>query len=436
MTPKSPNAAAPSRRTLLKTAAATTATLAAASQFVVPQGVRAAGSEVVKFGLIGCGGRGTGAAKNTLKADSNVQLVAMADMYDSQINQSLNLLQKNREIAAQVKVAPNMCFTGFDAYQKVIDASDVVLLTTTPHFRPMHLKAAIEAGKHVFAEKPVAVDAPGIRSVLETAKKAKEKNLSLLVGFCYRYEFSKRETVKRIHDGAIGDVQVIHCNYITGDPGRYHVMKEGPETMEYQMKNWYYFTWLSGDHIVEQHCHNHDKAAWVLKGEYPVSAYGLGGRQSRTDPKLGNIFDHHTVVYDYKSGARVISMCRQFTAPGIVTDVSDHVFGTKGKAELQTHTIAAAGAKPWVFEDPNSDMYDQEHIEFYQAIRAGTPLNNGVEGARSSLMSIMGRMATYTGRRITWDMAMNSKEDLSPPKYDWGPLKYAPVAVPGVTKFV
>ena len=399
-------------------------------------GLFAGQNSALKVGLIGCGGRGTGAAKNTLKADSNVQLVAMADMYDSQIKQSLNILSRNKEVGAQVKVTPEMCFTGFDAYKKVIDASDVVLLTTTPHFRPMHLKAAVEAGKHVFAEKPVAVDAPGIRSVLETAQKAKEKNLSLLVGFCYRWEFAKRETVKRIHDGAIGDVQVIHCNYITGDPGRYHQMKQRPETMEYQMKNWYYFTWLSGDHIVEQHCHNHDKAAWVLKGEYPVSAYGLGGRQSRTDPRLGNIFDHHTVVYDYKSGVRVISMCRQFTAPRIVTDVSDHIFGTKGKAELQTHTIAAAGKEPWAFEDPNSDMYDQEHIEFYQGIRGGNPINNGIEGAHSSLMSIMGRMATYTGSKITWDMAMNSKEDLSPPSYEWGPLKYAPVAVPGVTKFI
>jgi len=271
--------------------------------------------------------------------------------------------------------------------------------------------------------------------VLETAKKAKEKNLSLLVGFCYRYEFAKRETIKRIHDGEIGDVTMIHCNYLTGDPGRYHAMKEPPETMEYQMRNWYYFTWLSGDHIVEQHCHNHDKAAWVLRGEYPVSAYGLGGRQSRTDPRLGNIFDHHTVVYEYKTGTRVISMCRQFTAAGLVNDVSDHVVGTKGIAELMKHTITRDG-RIWEFEGPNSDMYDQEHVEFYQALRAGTPINNGVEGAHSTLMSLMGRMATYTGQKITWKMAMESKEDLSPPKYDWGPLKYAPVAVPGVTKFV
>jgi predicted dehydrogenase len=424
MTPESTT----SRRDFLTTSAVAGGLAFAPSLF-------AGENSTLKVGLVGCGGRGTGAAKNTLKADSNVELVAMGDMYDSQIKNSLNLLQKNKEIAARVKVKPDMCFTGFDAYRKVIDASDVVLLTTTPHFRPMHLKAAVEAGKHVFAEKPLAVDAPGVRSVLESAKKAKDKSLSLLVGFCYRWEFAKRETVKRIHDGAIGDVTAIHCNYITGDPGRYHQMKELPETMEYQMKNWYYFTWLSGDHIVEQHCHNHDKAAWVLKGEYPVSAYGLGGRQTRTDPRLGNIFDHHTVVYEYKNGVRVYSLCRQFNAPGVINDVSDHVFGTRGSAELMKHLIHSGG-KSWEYEDPNSDMYDQEHVEFYQGIRGGNPVNNGIEGAHSTLMSIMGRMATYTGIKVTWDMAMKSKEDLSPPKYDWGPLKYAPVAVPGVTKFI
>jgi myo-inositol 2-dehydrogenase/D-chiro-inositol 1-dehydrogenase len=411
------------------------ATSALAGGLALAPSLFAGQNSALKVGLVGCGGRGTGAAKNTLLADSNVKLVAIADIYEDQIKRSLNQLQRNKEIAAQVDVKPEMCFTGFDAYKNVIDASDVVLLTTTPHFRPMHLKAAIDAGKHVFAEKPIAVDAPGVRSVIETAKKAKEKNLSLLVGFCYRWEFAKRETVKSIHNGAIGDVTAIHCNYITGDPGRYHAMKEPPETMEYQMKNWYYFTWTSGDHIVEQHCHNHDKAAWVLKGEYPASAYGLGGRQSRTDPKLGNIFDHHTVVYEYKSGARVVSMCRQFTAPGLFNEVSDHIVGTKGSAELMKHTITSNG-KVWEFDGQNSDMYDQEHIEFYQGIRGGNPINNGIEGAHSTLMSIMGRMATYTGQKISWKMAMESKEDLSPPKYEWGPLKYAPVAVPGKTKFV
>ena len=391
-------------------------------------------NNALKIGLIGCGGRGTGAALNALKADSNVTLVAMGDMYDDRLKTSLSQLQKSKEVADKVKVTPATSFTGFDAYQHVIAASDVVLLTTPPHFRPMHLKAAVEAGKHIFAEKPLAVDAPGVRSVIESAKKAKEKNLSLLVGYCYRWDFAKREVVKRIHDGQIGDVSAIHCNYLTNE--LWHRPIDKPfDTMEYQLKNWYYFTWLSGDHIVEQHCHNHDKAAWVLRGEYPVSCYGMGGRQKRTDPKWGNIFDHHTVVYEYKSGPRVVSMCRQMSGPGLYNEVSDHVFGSKGKADLMKHLVTIGG-KTWEYDGPNSDMYDQEHIEFYAGLRAGEPVNNGIEGAHSTLMSIMGRMATYTGQKITWQMAMDSKEDLSPPKYDWGPLKYAPAAVPGVTKFI
>ena len=394
----------------------------------------AAQNTALRIGLIGCGGRGTAAAKNALKADSNVKLVAMGDVFEDQLKSSLGQLQRNKEIASKIDVKPDMCFTGFDAYKKVIDASDVVLLTTPPHFRPMQLKAAVEAGKHVFAEKPLAVDAPGVRSVIETVAKAKEKKLGLLVGYCYRWDFAKRETVKRIHDGAIGDVSMIHVNYLTGELWDRSI-KKPYDTMEYQMRMWYYYTWLSGDHIVEQHCHNHDKAAWVLKGEYPISAYGAGGRQKRTDPKFGNIFDHHTVVYDYKSGAKVISMCRQMSGPGIYNEVTDHVYGSKGRAELMKHVIVNGG-KTWEFDGPGSDMYDQEPIEFFAGLRAGEPINNGEEGAKSTMMSIMGRMATYTGLKVTWDMAMKSKEDLSPPSYDWGPLKYAPPAVPGVTKFV
>lgn len=418
------------RRTFL-----TTSALAGSALTLGSSGLFAGENNALKIGLIGCGGRGTGAAKNALKADSNVKLVAMADLFEDQVKSSLAQLQRNKEIAAKVDVKPEMCFTGFDAYKKVIEASDVVLLTTTPHFRPMHLKAAVEAGKHVFAEKPLAVDGPGVRSVIETIKKAKDKKLSLLVGYCYRWDFAKRETIKRIHDGAIGDPTVLHVNYVTGE--LWHRPTTKPyDSMEYQMRNWMYYTWLSGDHIVEQHCHNHDKAAWVLKGEYPVAAYGLGGRQKRTDPKWGNIFDHHSVVYEYKSGVKVFSFCRQMSGvTKLFNDVSDHVVGTKGSAQLMAHTITANG-KTWGYDGPESDMYDQEHIEFYQALRSGNPINNGLEGAHSTLMSIMGRMATYTGMKITWDMAMNSKEDLTPPTYDMNAtVKAAPVAIPGITKF-
>lgn len=411
-------------------------TLAGASLALNSGGLFAGASDTIKVGLVGCGGRGTGAAKNALSADPNVKLVAMADAFEDNIKSSLNQLSKNETVAKKLDVKPEMMFTGFDAYKKVIEASDVVLLTTPPHFRPMQLRAAIEAGKHVFAEKPLAVDAPGIRSVIESAKLAKEKKLGILCGYCYRWDFAKRETVKRIHEGVIGDVSAIHVNYVTGTLW-HRPTKAAFDTMEYQMRNWYYFNWLSGDHIVEQHCHNHDKASWVLKGEMPAFAYGQGGRQMRTDPKFGNIYDHHGVVYEYKSGAKVISFCRQMSgATRLFNDVSDHVIGTKGSAQLMQHTIKT-GKDVWGYEGPNSDMYDQEHIEFFEALRKGNPFNNLEDSWKSSLMSIMGRMATYTGMKITWDMALNSKEDLSPKSYSWeGKLPYAPVPVPGITKFI
>ncbi|MEZ6143112.1 MAG: Gfo/Idh/MocA family oxidoreductase [Zavarzinella sp.] len=407
-----------------------TSTLAGAALALDQGGVYAAERNEVKVGLIGCGGRGTGAAANALKAEPYAKLVAMGDVFPEKLTGSLETLKRSR-VKDQIQVPKEMQFIGMDAYKKVIEASDVVLLTTTPHFRPMHLAAAVEAGKHVFAEKPLAVDAPGVRSVIATAKKAKEKNLGLLVGFCYRWDLAKRETIKRIHDGAIGDVLALHVSFNTGELW-YRPTQAKFNTMEYQMLNWYYFNWLSGDHIVEQHCHNHDKATWVLKGEMPIACTGVGGRQKRTDPKYGNIFDHHSVVYEYKSGVKVFSVCRQMN--GTPSSVQDHVFGSNGSAQLMTHTIF--GPKKWNWDGDAPSMYDQEHLEFFESIRAGKPINNGEEGARSTLMSIMGRMATYTGQRITWDMAMNSKEDLSPKSYDWAELEYAPPAIPGVTKFI
>ncbi|WP_020475610.1 Gfo/Idh/MocA family protein [Zavarzinella formosa] len=414
----------------------TTSALAGSAAALSTGGLFAGASDTIKVGLVGCGGRGTGAAKNALKADPNVKLVAMADAFGDNIKSSLSQLTKNEDIAKKIDVKPEMMFTGFDAYKKVIEASDVVLLCTPPHFRPMHLRATVEAGKNAFAEKPLAVDAAGVRSVIESAKIAAAKKLSILCGYCYRWDFAKRETVKRIHDGVIGDISAIHVNYITGT--LWHRPTTATfDTMEYQMRNWYYFTWLSGDFNVEQHCHNHDKASWVLKGEMPIAAYGQGGRQMRTDPKFGNIYDHHGVVYEYKSGVKVFSFCRQMSGvTRMFNDVSDHVIGTKGSAQLMAHTIKT-GDKVWGYEGPNSDMYDQEHIEFFEGIRKGTPINNLDQSWKSTLMSIMGRMATYTGMKITWEMALNSKEDLSPPSYTWeGKLPYAPVAVPGVTKFV
>jgi predicted dehydrogenase len=421
----------PSRRQFLKHSAAAAGTLAAASALPVHAG----GNETLRVGLIGCGGRGTGAAANALNADANVKLVALGDAFGDRLEKCLATLQRSKEAAGKIDVPQGRRFTGFDAYKAVIEASDVVLLCTPPGFRPQHLRAAVEAGKHIFCEKPMAVDGPGVRSVIQSAEMAKKKSINLVSGFCFRYDIPKRETVKRIHDGAIGDVLAIHCNYNTGplwSVERTPTMSD----MEWQMRNWYYFTWLSGDHNVEQHIHNLDKAAWVMKNEYPVAAVGLGGRQVRTDPRFGHIYDHHAVVYEYANGAKVFSFCRQMS--GCANDISDHLIGTKGACHLMRHVIE--GPNKWQYagrrnETPN--MYQVEHNELFAAIRAGKIIHDGDFMAKSTLMGVLGRMATYTGQRVTWEQALNSKEDLMPKTLDMSmSLPFPPVAMPGKSKVV
>jgi predicted dehydrogenase len=410
--------------------ASTTAALAGT---LAAGGVHAAGNDTLKIGLVGCGGRGTGAALNALQADKNSKLTALADVFGDRLESSLKLLRKKG--GDKVAVTPETCFTGFDSYQKLIDSGvDVVLLCTPPGFRPQHLEAAVKAGKHVFCEKPIAVDPVGVRSVIASAELAKQKNLCLVSGFCYRYDQAMRETVQRIHDGLVGTPVALQVSYNTG---ALWFRGNDPKwsDMEYQMRNWYYFTWISGDHIVEQHCHNLDKAAWVLKGEMPVACSGLGGRQVRTDKKWGNIFDHHSVVFEYASGVRVFSYCRQM--PGCYDSVSDHILCSKGTAELMSHTIN--GAAKWRFQGEAPNMYDVEHNELFAAIRAGKVLNDGVAAAHSTLMSVMGRMATYTGQRVTWDFALKQSQlDLRPKHTDWATVdpSFSAISVPGVTKLV
>ena len=414
--------------------AASAVTAAGAALSALAPNAHAAGGDTLRVGLIGCGGRGTGAATQALHADPNVQLVAMGDVFKDRALASLDQIRKDEEIAAKVQVKPEHVFDGFDAYKGVLAAGvDVVLLTTPPHFRPLHLAAAVAAGKHVFAEKPVAVDAPGVRSVLKTCAEARKKNLALVSGLCWRYDHGMRATFQEIHDGAVGDIVALQCTYNAG--GLWHIDRQpGWSDMEWQCRNWLYFTWLSGDHNVEQHIHSLDKMAWVLKDEYPVKAVGLGGRQSRTQPEFGHIFDHHSVVYDYPNGVKVFSNCRQQN--GCANDVSDHVFGTRGTCDVMKHVIKGPGGKKlWQYSGGRGDMYQNEHNELIASIRAGKPINNGDYMTRSTLMAIMGRMATYTGKVITWEQALNSQEDLTPPKYEFGPLPVPPVAVPGVTKF-
>jgi predicted dehydrogenase len=400
-------------------------------------GVHAAGRAVLKVGLIGCGGRGTGAAAQALKADREVKLVAMGDAFSDRIQKSLTTLKNDEELTNKIDVPADHCFSGFDAYKQVIAHSDVVLLCTPPQFRPLHLQAAVEAGKHVFAEKPVAVDAPGVRSVLATCEKARKKNLSIVSGLCLRYDNGFKETVKRLRGGAIGEVFALQANDYRG-PIWVRPREKDWTDMYWQMRNWYYFTWLSGDFNVEQHVHFLDVCAWIMNDTYPVRAMGLGGRQVRTEPEYGHIYDHFSVTYEYANGATLYSNCRQ--QKGCKNNISARVMGTRGKAQLAERkrglTIDGAGGK-WQFAGPANNLYQAEHDELFASIRAGKPINNGEYMARSTLLAIMGRMAAYTGQEINWEMALNSKEDLTPTRYDWNlALEVPPVARPGVTKFI
>jgi predicted dehydrogenase len=410
--------------------------LAASAAAVAAPHIHAAGDDLIKVGLIGCGDRGTGAAVNALSADKNVKLVAMGDAFEDRLETSLKNLLAKKAVSAKVDVQPDAKFVGFDAYKEVIARSDVVLLTTPPQFRPLHLKAAVEAGKHVFAEKPCAVDAPGVRSVLESCEAAKKKGVSVVSGLCLRYDTSFRECVKRIHGGAIGEVVTLFANDYRG--GRWAKPRQPDWTdMTYQMRNWYNFTWLSGDFNVEQHVHFLDVCAWVMKDQYPVRAMGMGGRSVLASTEYGNIYDHFSVVYEYENGARLVSNTRQH--PKTKGDMSAVALGSKGRSLLSEKDAGMwiKGEKDWVFEGPNPNLYDEEHRELFASIRAGKPINNGEYMAKSTLLAIMGRMAAYTGQQITWKMAMESKEDLTPPKWDWSAkLPDPPVAIPGVTRFV
>jgi predicted dehydrogenase len=409
--------------------------------------VHAAGSDIIRVGLIGCGrpteggGRGRGAAMQCVEAGPNVKLVALADVFQDHIEATRNFFRKRLK-PDQFDVPDDRCFAGFDAYQKVMDLKDVdlVILASPPGFRPQHIQAAVDAGKHIFAEKPVAVDAPGVRAVVAACEQAKKKNLAVVSGLCYRYDIPKRAVMQRIHDGQIGEIVALQTTYNTGGLWKAPRKPEWSD-MEWQLRNWLYFTWLSGDHNVEQHIHSLDKIAWVMKDEYPVKAVGLGGRQVRTGPEYGHIFDHHSVVYEYANGVKLFSNCRQQV--GCFTEVTDFVYGTQGICDVMKHSISndRTGKKiVWRYksasEAKDPGMYQNEHIEMIASIRAGKPLHNGDYMTKSTMMAIMGRMATYTGQLITWDKAWNSKEVLMPPKLEMGPLATPPVARPGQTKFI
>jgi predicted dehydrogenase len=358
----------------------------------------------------------------------------MADTFEDHLERSLGELRKDAEIAEKIDVPRDRQFVGFDACRQLIDSGvDVVLLATPPHFRPQHLAAAIEAGKHVFAEKPVAVDAPGVRSVLATCERAKQKGLAVVSGLCLRYSDGFRESVDRVHNGAIGAIRMLAANDYRGP---IWTKERGAHwsDMEWQMRNWYYYTWLSGDFNVEQHVHFLDICTWLMGNQYPVRCVGSGGRQVRTGPQFGHIYDHFSIAYEYENGTRLVSHCRQM--PGCHNDMSVQALGTKGTADLSERRFAFRGENSWVRPGKDNAFYQTEHDELFASIRRGSPINNGDYMAKSTLLAIMGRMAAYTGKQITWEMAENSKENLSPARYEWGPMPEPLVAIPGVTAFV
>jgi len=420
----------PTRREFLGAAGALAAPL------VIPQFVYSAGSDLLRVGLVGCGGRGTGAASQALRADRQVRLMAMADAFSDHLERSLADLQKDEEIAGKIEVPVERRFVGFDACDRLIASGvDVVLLATPPHFRPRHLAAAVAAGKHVFAEKPVAVDAPGVCSVLDGCRVAKEKGLSVVSGLCLRYSHGFREAVARIHEGAIGTVLALQANDYRGPIWDKQRRPEWSD-MEWQLRNWYYYTWLSGDFNVEQHVHLLDVCAWLAGNRYPDRATATGGRQVRTGPEFGNIYDHFSVVYDYDAGPRMFATCRQM--PGCSNDISIQVLGTQGTAHISEKRLAIESrdsAKSWVLRGKDNNFYQTEHDELFASICSGKPINNGEYMAHSTLLAIQGRMLAYTGKTIAWQQALGSKEDLTPPAYEWGELREPTVAIPGVTPF-
>jgi predicted dehydrogenase len=425
-----------SRRGFLKASAGAAIGASMAGAFAAPRGVHAGVSETLRVGLIGCGDRGTGAAQNALDANPHNVITAVGDALADKAQSRVKLLRRDDRNAGRVLVPDENIFVGFDAYKQVIDSDvDVVLLATPPHFRPQHLAYAVEAGKHVFVEKPVAVDAPGVRSVLETCEKARQKGLSIVSGLCWRYHPSVRETVRRVvEDKAIGDIISIQSCYNSNT--LWH-RGDKPEwsRMEYQLRNWLYFDWLSGDHICEQAVHSLDKTAWLLGDAHPLRAFGMGGRQQRTGAEFGNIYDHHTVFYEWPSNVRVFFTCRQ--QQNCANYVEEVALGTKGQAYMpQSNRIE--GENAWqAKDDPKADMYTIEHEYLFNSIREGKPINDGHFMANSTMLAIMGRMCTYTGEQLTWEQCFNSQERLGPETYEWSDnVPPSAVAIPGRRKFV
>ena len=395
-------------------------------------------TNAIKVGLVGCGGRGSGAASQALQADDYAELTAVADIDQSQVDQCLDSLKRIPRITARVKTEPAKQFLGLDAYQKLNESGvDVVLLATPPGFRPTHLAACVAANKHIFCEKPISVDAPGVRSVLETTEKARTKNLSLVSGFCWRYSNMIQETFQQVGDGAIGKLVAYYATYYTNPVKPMPPASTRPAGMsdvEWQLRNWYNFVWVCGDSIVEQAIHSADKIAWAMHDEPPVSCVGVGGRAVPAEG--GNIYDHFEINFLYPNGVRAFLANRQIT--GCYNETSDYMLGVDGTCTIGRGPVPRIEGKTnWSFTGQRYDMYQREHDALFAAVRKNQPINDGKRMATSTMLGIMGRMAAYTGQQLTWDQALNSQEKLFPDSLDWnGKLEVRPRAEPGVTKFL
>jgi len=428
------------RRDLLKAGALATATLAA--NHALAQDKAQPAPEVpqkpqlppIKVGLLGCGGRGTGAAFDALQADNGVVIHAIGDILGDRVKACRTNLETNVEHGARVKIEERE-YTGFDALERMLDSGiEVILLATPPAFRPAQVVKSIEAGKHVFAEKPFGVDVPGALEIQAAGLKAREKNLSLMSGFCWRSSLPERAAYKQIHDGAIGAIRTIYATY-NGSPNASFARKDGQTDMEWQVRNWFHFLWLGGDHLVEQACHSVDKLNWAMDNQTPLRCWAVGGRAQRGDG-IGNIYDHFGVTWEYKGGVRAFLQARQWE--NCPTDNTDYVYGEKGVAFINgwgpSHVIKGESAN-WVYDGPTSNMYVHEHEEMFAGIRSGKVRNDAEWAVQSTLMAIQGRIAAYTGEVVTWEKLLTSTERLGPATPAMGPVPTTPVPRPGYTRF-
>lgn len=427
-----PDTNAFSRRDFLKTTATATTGLSMSHVMRTENFAYPGGSDTIRVGLVGCGGRGTGAARDCAVSAEGISIVALADLFRDRLEARRGPLQE--AIPDQYNVTDDRCYSGFDAYKELIDSDvDLVILATPPGFRPIHLRYAVEAGKHVFMEKPAGVDPAGVRSVIESGEMAREKGLSIVAGTQYRRQPSYVEAIDRIHNGRIGRVVSAQAYYLTG-PIWLRPRKPGMSDMEWQCRNWYYFTWLSGDQIVEQFVHNLDAINWALRGT-PLRAFGSGGRAKRVDPNYGHIFDNFNIVYEYEGGIQVTAMCRQME--NCMTRIANRIIGTDGVADVNPdHSILRDHSGQLLYEVPEkgNNPYVQEHTDLIASIRENRPLNEAREVAYSTLTAVMGREAAYTGQEITREAIMDSPQDLLPEQFAFSALPVAPVPIPGVTQ--